>query len=335
MKKILYIGNKLVRHGLSPTSIDTLGPLLQGEGFEVSYSSSKKNKLLRLMDMLWSIYKNNQVDYVLIDTYSTSNFWYAFASSQLCRCLKLQYIPILHGGNLAYRLRNNPLICKLIFGYAYQNVSPSLFLMEEFKKEGFEKMVLIPNSIELENYPFLPRTIAQPQLLWVRSFAKIYNPIMAVEVFSLIKKKYPKASLAMLGADKDGSLAYVKNRAKELELQVLFMGNLSKEDWIRYSKGFSIFINTSHFDNMPVSVIEAMSLGMPVVSTNVGGIPFLLQHQKEALLVGDGDINAMVEAIDQLLEDAALFEKLSINARIKAEQFDWAMIKNRWSTILR
>ena len=54
---------------------------------------------------------------------------------------------------------------------------------------------------------------------------------------------------------------------------------------------------------MPVSLIEAMSLGLAVVSTNVGGIPFLLENQKEALLIPDNDVDKMVEAIDRLIEN--------------------------------
>src|SRR6187402_3008449 len=154
MKKIPYIGNKLSTHGVTPTTIEILGPLLEQEGFAVSYSSSLKNKVLRFCAMLWSVFRYRKVDYVLIDTYSTSNFWYAFSTSQLCRLIHIKYIPILHGGNLAFRLKNNPRICQMIFRNSFQNVSPSLFLMEQFKGAGYENLIYIPNSIELENYPF-------------------------------------------------------------------------------------------------------------------------------------------------------------------------------------
>src|SRR6187431_1515693 len=99
MKQVLYIGNKLSKHGITPTTIEILGPLLEKEGYIISYSSAQKNKFLRITAMLWSVFWHQKSDYVLIDTYSTSNFWYAFATSQLCRILKLKYIPILHGGN--------------------------------------------------------------------------------------------------------------------------------------------------------------------------------------------------------------------------------------------
>lgn len=335
MKNLLYVGNALLKNGYTPTSIETLGPLLEQEGFTVSYSSIQKNKVLRFIDMLWCVFRYRKADCVLIDTYSTANFWYAFATSQLCRCLKVKYIPILHGGNLVSRLKNNPTICRMIFKHSFQNVSPSLFLMEQFKSEGYENLIYIPNSVELENYPFLKREKAKPSLLWVRSFAQIYNPMMAIDVFAAIKKKYPEATLCMVGPEKDGSLSSAKQKAKELELDVLFTGKLSKPDWINKSKEYDIFINTTHFDNMPVSVIEAMALGLAVVSTNVGGIPFLLEDQKDTLLVSDGDVNEMVETIDRLIDDLDLYTTITTNARRKSEQFDWQVVKAQWLAILK
>ncbi|OOG71472.1 glycosyltransferase family 4 protein [Flavobacterium sp. A45] len=335
MKNLLYIGNKLSKHGLTPTSIEILGPLLEQDGFNVVYSSSQKNQARRLIAMLWSIFQFRKFDCVLIDTYSTTNFWYAFTTSQLCRCLQLKYIPILHGGNLASRLKNNPKICQMIFKHSFKNVSPSLFLIEQFKLKGYENIVHIPNAVELENYPFLERKKAKPKLLWVRSFAKIYNPLMAVEVFASVKKKYPEATLCMVGPEKDGSLFDAKRKATDLNLDILFTGKLSKADWINASQEYDIFINTTHFDNMPVSVIEAMSLGLAVVSTNVGGIPFLLEDQKDALLIPDNNVDKMVESIDKLIKNTDLFSKITASARLKAEQFDWQGIKFKWSTILK
>jgi glycosyltransferase involved in cell wall biosynthesis len=335
MKNLLYIGNKLSKHGVTPTTIETLGPLLEREGYTVSYASAQKNKLLRLVAMLWSIVQKRKVDYVLIDTYSTTNFWYAFATSQLCRLLQLRYIAILHGGNLGSRLQKNPRICKIIFNYSYKNVTPSLYLTDQFNEQDFQNLTYIPNVIQLENYPFLERKKGTANLLWVRSFASIYNPLMAVEVFYKIKQRYPEATLCMVGPDKDGSLFAVQQRAKELELDVIFTGKLHKSEWISLSEKYDIFLNTTHFDNMPVSVMEAMSLGLAVVSTNVGGIPFLLENKKEALLVPDNDADTMVSAIAELIENPDLFMELMNNARRKSESFDWECVKHKWAAILK
>jgi hypothetical protein len=88
---ILYIGNKLSAHGNNATSIETLGKFLERENYKLFYASSKKNKILRIFHMVYMTLKHSKkVDYVLIDTYSTSNFCYTVVISQLSRFFKLK-----------------------------------------------------------------------------------------------------------------------------------------------------------------------------------------------------------------------------------------------------
>ncbi|TGD57171.1 glycosyltransferase family 4 protein [Flavobacterium humi] len=336
MKNLLYIGNKLSSHGLNKTTIETLGPLLEQEGYAVTYASSKKSLPLRLLDMLLAVARGSTSDYVLIDTYSTSSFWYAFATAQLCRLLRMRYIPILHGGNLPDRLAKNPSLCKMLFGNAYRNVAPSGYLFEAFKAEGYANLAFIPNVLQLEEYPCKDRPSIQPKILWVRAFASIYNPKMAVDVLHRLQQKYQDASLCMVGPDKDGSLAETRNYADEIGVvSVTFTGKLSKKEWIALSEEYDVFINTTHFDNTPVSVMEAMALGMPVVTTNVGGIPFLLNDGQEALLVTDNDAKGMGDAIIRLIEEKGLSDKIIGNARAKAANWDWDTVKVKWDAVLK
>ena len=335
MKNLLYIGNKLSLHGVSVTTIETLGPLLENEGYKVFYASSKKNMVLRMLDMLRKVMQfRNKATLILIDTYSTSSFWYAFLVSQLARLLHIQYVPILHGGNLPNRLEKNPRLCKMLFGNAYKNVAPSKYLLHHFELKGFINTIYIPNTLEIDNYVYKEPKVIAPHLLWVRSFARIYNPNMAIEVFKIIQHKYPQATLCMVGPDKDGSQEEAKVLASKYGLDVIFTGKLSKQEWIALSESYNLFINTTHFDNTPVSVMEAMALGLPVISTNVGGIPYLLEHQTDALLVEDNAVGQMVAAIDKLCHDENYAQTLSRNARFKVENFDWSQVKKLWEDML-
>jgi len=334
MKNLLYIGNKLHNHGFNKTSIETLGVFL-AEEYTVIYTSDKKNQVFRLLDMMKTTFlKARKVDYILIDTYSTSSFWYAFFCSQIARLFNVKYIPILHGGDLPNRLNKNPYLCRLIFKYAYKNVAPSNYLLEKFKEKGFTNSTFIPNSIALKEYEFKERKNIQPKLLWVRAFAKIYNPKMAVEVFRLLKEKYPEAMLTMVGPDKDGSLLKTQEFAKGLNLEVNFTGKLSRKEWTDLASEYDIFINTTHFDNTPVSVIEAMALGLPVVTTNVGGIPYLLTDKENALLVTDNIPTEMTTAIENLLKNNEMVQKLTSKAKVLVFTMDWQAVKLKWKELL-
>jgi len=334
-KSILYIGNKLSKHGKTLTNIETLGLLFESEGHKVFYASSKKNKLLRLLDMMAKTIRHRRVDYVLIDTYSTVNFWYAFVISQLCRLMNVRYLPILHGGNLPVRLTKNPRLCRMIFKPAYRNIAPSDYLLEAFKDKGFAPVVHIPNTIEIGKYAFKPRPVIRPKLLWVRSLAAIYNPEMALKVLQDLKNDFPDAVLCMVGPDKGHKRKSLQQMAESLQSEVEFTGKLSKKGWINRAADYDIFINTTHFDNMPVSVVEAMALGLPVVSTNVGGLIFLLKHQETALLVNDNDAVAMADAIRELIKNPEATQQMISNAAAFVQNFDWAAVRYKWDEILK
>ena len=334
-KNLLYIGNNLFEKTNYATSMKLLCDLLEKENFVVYKSSDKANKILRLFDMCLSVFKNKKkVSYVLIDTFSTTNFYYALIISQLCRLLHLKYIPILRGGNLPYRLVNNPKISTLIFNHSHCNVAPSGYLKYEFEKQGF-KTKIIPNIILIERYSYKERREIKPRLFYVRAFADIYNPKMAIDVLFELRKIRPNTILCMVGPDKGGTLKEVKELVNKLDIteHVEFTGVLSKELWHEKSKNFDVFINTTNVDNTPVSVIEAMALGLPIVSTNAGGMPFLVDHEVDGLLVDKGNVNQMVNAIESVLNGQ--HEALAKNARKKVEQFGWNVVRNAWIEILK
>jgi len=316
------------------TSIDTFGLLLKKEGYFVKRYSSKKNKIVRLIDMCLGVLMNrSNTDIILIDTYSTQNFYYALIVARFSKWLSIPYVLILHGGNLPKRLKNNKRLSDFLFKNSKKNVSPSRYLLKVFDDFGYSNVVYIPNTIELKSYSFLKRPI-EPKLLWVRSFAEIYNPMMALKVVEQLLPHFPEMSLCMVGPEKDGSLQKCKAYTKKYNLPVTFTGKLEKEDWIKLSENYSIFINTTNFDNTPVSVIEAMALGLPVVSTNVGGIPFLLNDKEDGLLVEKDNVIEFSIAVKKILLSQELAHKLTLNARKKAESFDWEKVKYYWFKIL-
>jgi glycosyltransferase involved in cell wall biosynthesis len=333
-KQILYVGNHLKNNTKYSTTLETLSKNLRNENFQVKISSSKQNKFLRLLDMLATILKYRNSDFLFIDTYSTTNFYYAFFCSQLARVFKLRYIPILHGGNLPYRLRKSPFLSKLIFKNAFKIVAPSDYLKTIFDKASYHT-IYIPNTIEISNYNFTKRTQKQPYLLWVRSLKELYNPEMAIEVLRILKRNYKNAKLCMIGPYEAKTYTSCINLAKQYKLleSIEFTGVLSKEEWHKKSELFDIFINTTNFDNAPVSVIEAMALGLPVVSTNAGGIPFLIENKVDGVLVEKNNAQQMALSIFEILDNK--YPYLENNARDKVEYFDWEFAKSKWLSILK
>lgn len=334
--RILYLGNDLSRSSKYHSAYATLKSNLIKEGYTVYTASSKENQLLRLFDMLLHIVKyRNKIDYVLIDTFSTNAFYFSFLCAQLARCYQLKYIPILHGGNLPQRIENSVFLSNLIFKNSYKNVAPSNYLKKAFQKKGYPS-ILIPNSIAIDSYFYKERSVLAPKLLYVRAFANIYNPTMAIEVFKKLLETEPSAELCMVGPDRDGTLATVLEEIKQnnLEEKVKITGVLPKEEWHQLSVDYDIFINTTNVDNTPVSLIEAMALGMPIVSTNVGGIPYLMEDGSDGILVNPNSVTEMYDGIVSLLEDSSKANLFSKNGRAKATQLDWSFVSQEWKKVL-
>ena len=158
---------------------------------------------------------------------------------------------------------------------------------------------------------------------------------MAIDAFTIIVHQFPQAQLTMVGPDLDGSMESCKKLATEqgVENKIRFTGKLTKEEWIKLAQDCDIFINTSNFDNQPVSIIEAMALGLLVVSTNVGGVPYLVEHEKTGLLVEKENAAAMSEAMLKLINEDRLVAHLSGNGRKLSEHFDWNNLKHKWAEL--
>ena len=335
MKTIVYLGNKLAGSGRNPTTIDTLSVRL-AESYHVIAKSAATNQVFRFLDMLWAIWHwRRQASLVLIDTYSTRSFFYAYGAAVLCRLLRIPYIPILHGGNLGIRYEKSPQLVHYYLSGARHIVAPSLFLGRFFQARGYE-IHSIPNVVQIGEYPFLERPELTPRLLYVRALQEIYNPEMAVEVLALVRQRYPQASLCMVGPDLDGSRARCEVLARELGVSesVEFTGRLPREEWHRLSTRYDIFINTTRIDNMPVSLIEAMSLGLLIVSTNAGGIPDLIENGRTGWLTPTEDPRQMTRAILAAIENPESSLEMTRNARQKAETFDWDAVKEQWKGLI-
>jgi len=199
-----------------------------------------------------------------------------------------------------------------------------------------QDIVLLPNPLDLTKYPFRRRQHPTPNLVWLRAFHDIYNPSLAVRVVALLAKDFPTVRLVMMGPNKgDGSRESMKDLALKLGVvdRVTCTGPVPKDEIPHRLHQGDIFLNTTRVDNTPVSVLEAMACGLCIISTNVGGIPYILEDEYDALLVAADDHAAMAKAVQRLLTEDGLAERLSGNARRRVEQFDWSNILPRWERL--
>jgi glycosyltransferase involved in cell wall biosynthesis len=238
----------------------------------------------------------------------------------------------LHAGGLPAGLDRRPEPSRWLYGLADAAVCPSEYLQQEMARHGL-RLRVIPNAIDPARYPFRARQRIQPRLLWLRTFHPFYNPMLALRTFELVRWRYPDARLTMAGMDR-GFAHEIQQAAAAMALPVDFPGLIPRAAIPVLMDAHDIYLNTPRLDNTPVTVIEALLCGLPVVATNVGGVPHLLRHEETGLLVGDDDAENTAAAVVRLVEDPALGQRLSVNGRRLAESFSWRNTLPLWAEVL-
>ena len=332
VRQVTYIGNFLSRHGLNPTYAEALVPRLRDCGFNVISASSHLNGVFRLLDMMQAVVRtSSERACAIIDLYGGPRAYNAaIAVARLCRILRKRYIVTLHGGSLLQRLDNSRASLLSMLRGAALVTSPSAYLAQSFA--GLLPVSVIPNGLDVSAYSFRLRSDVRPRCLYLRAFHRFLDPMTAIRAFALVKREHPDAILRMVGPDEDGTLANCHGLVSELKLEgsVEFSGRIPKAEVPGLANSFDIFINATHYESFGVAVMEAAACGLCIVSTNVGELPLLWRHGQDALLVPPGDVSRMAEEVRRILTVPGLAERLSSNARAKAETFDWSFILPLW-----
>jgi len=300
-------------------------------------TSCRRNRFIRLVDFLLTVcLRRNSYDVAQVDVYSGLAFVWAEVVAWALRIMRKPYILILRGGNLPAFAQNTGKRVPHLLQSASLVLAPSAYLLEEMRPYR-QDLILLPNPLNLAVYSFKHRAHPTPRLVWLRTFHENYNPSLAVRVIASLVEDLPNVRLLMLGPDKDdGSFQAMHNLAVELGVvdRVTCTGPVRKEDVPQRLHEGDIFLNTARVDNTPVSVLEAMASGLCIVSTSVGGIPYILQNEHDALLVSNDDDTCMAKAVRRLLTEDGLAQRLSQNARRKVEEFDWSNILPKWEGLL-
>jgi len=214
-----------------------------------------------------------------------------------------------------------------------RNVVPSRFLRDVFASFGIDATI-IPNIVDVDRFRFRLRDPLRPRLLSTRNFEDLYNVGCTLRAFRIIQQSRPDASLTLVGAGlRDGEL---RRLARELDLQhVTFTGRVDPGEIADLYASHDIYIQSPNIDNMPTSVLEAYASGLPVVSTDAGGVPAILTHGIHGLLAPVDDHRRLASHVLALLGDAALARRLALGGRDACGSYTWASVRDAWLRVYR
>ena len=208
---------------------------------------------------------------------------------------------------------------------------PSTFLELIFKEYG-EVAHIVPNIIDLSRFHAAPlaerpRLKDAPHIVVARNLEPIYDMATALQAFAIIRRRFPAARLSIAGSGPQRETLERAVEQMQLSNAVRFTGRLENIHMAALYRDADIVLNPSLADNMPISILEALASGGPVVSTNVGGIPHLVKHRCTAILVPPQNPEAMAEAVLELLDNSALTKEMVTAGHDLIQRYTWPAIK--------
>ncbi len=233
------------------------------------------------------------------------------------------------GGEAEPFLRRSAAAVRFTMRRAAALVVPSAFLQQVFARFGMPARV-VPNIVDLARFHPAEAAPATLHVVVARNLEPIYDIATALRAFATVAARHPDARLSVAGSGPER--ARLEALAAELGVaaQVQFTGRLDAEQMAALYRAASVCLNPALADNMPNSVLEALASGVPVVSTDVGGVPFMVRHEETALLVKPGDAPAMAAAILRIAAEPELRRRLIADGLRAARALAWERVRAQW-----
>lgn len=216
-------------------------------------------------------------------------------------------------------------------------VVPSGFLADVFARRDVATRI-VPNIIDVQRFDASERRPNSgrkpaPRLLVTRNLEPIYDIDTALQVLRRVRETFPLATMTVCGSGPEQDRLVALAGTLGIGQAVVFSGRVENEQMAALYHLADVMLNPSLADNMPISVLEALASGVPVVTTRVGGVPHLVEHEKTALLVPPGDVDTMANAVIRVLEDRDLVSRMVTAGLTEIQQYTWPAVRERLQTV--
>ena len=214
-----------------------------------------------------------------------------------------------------------------------RNVVPSRFLVDVFARFQIDATV-IPNVVDFAAFGYRERDPLRPRLLSTRNLERLYNIACTIRAFRRVQDRHPDATLTLVGGGAEE--ASLRRLAVDLGLRgVTFAGRVAPDLMARFYAEHDIYLQSPDIDNMPTSVLEAYASGLPVVSTEAGGVPAILTHGVDGLLAPLNDPDALAGGVITLLDRPEYARRLARQAFDGCRGCTWEGVRARWIDLYR
>jgi glycosyltransferase involved in cell wall biosynthesis len=329
---------RLVRHLQQEPSVEVsflpINPRLPGKLRKlqaIKYVRTLTTSMLYVLNLLREVRK-----FDVIHIFSASYLSFLIAPTPAIFVSKLYGKKIVlnyHSGEAEDHLRRWRRSTIPILNLCDAIAVPSDYLVRVFASFGL-KATAIYNIIEVDQFAFRERSPLRPVFLSNRNLEAHYGVDCVLRAFALIQQKVPDAVLTIVG---DGSQRQALEKLKtELALrQTLFTGRVEHEDIVQHYSASDVFLNASRIDNQPLSILEAFACGLPVVTTDAGGIPDVVTDGETAFMVPVDDCETLADRAIELLADRNIATTMIKKARKESLKYTWDVVCEQWLKLYR
>lgn len=236
-----------------------------------------------------------------------------------------------HSGNAQSFFQKCGPIVRSLFRLAHQIVVPSEFLQQVFAQINLPSTI-VPNITDTDRFTAAPLPLA-PTFIVARNLEPVYGVDTILQGFAVIRQRYPSAHLTVLGRGSEEQRLRAMARDLGIDTAVVFAGAVDNAEIPGWFAKSSVFLNASRYDNQPVSILEAFAAGLPVVSSDVGGIPCLVKNGETGLLFPADQPGALAQAACTLLETPGLAEHCTARARVFVDNYSWRRVFQQLSAV--
>lgn len=326
--RVLQIANYRVGVGGISAQVELFHNHLLAEGIDCKIFTTKGRFLQRVLSPISLMFEGRNYDVFHIHACSYRGFYPAVVGIIIGKLLKKRILLTYHGGDAAVFFEKQIRFVKRFLLKTDTNIVLSGFLAEIFNQYGIPFTVL-PNILEYSPQSFKFRSVIQPHFISIRSLMPNYNIGCILKAFQLVKDSLPEATLTIVG---DGVLReeleqYVVNNAIE---DVFFTGRVSNSDIPSYLSQADIMLSSPKIDNMPVSVLEGFSAGLLVISSSVGGVPYMISDGETGLLFENDNHVMLAEQMLFACSHPELVQEMINNAYKSLGKYRWQSIRTKY-----
>lgn len=296
----------------------------------------RRRQDIRLSNFLNFIEANN-VTHILVEF----GYWATEMADALISCRRPVYC-MFRGNDASARLSSERYVRELgrIFPHFAGVAAVSQFLLSNLAAHGLRhpRAIVLPSGVDTEW--FFPGTPRPGVCLCVGRLVPKKSPLPLIEAFARVAHRHD-LYLEIVGEGPEGRNAEALSRALGVETRVKFFGQLPHHEVHERMRSAMIYIqnfqtaSSGDTEGMPNVLQEAMSCGLPIVTTDHAGISEHVQHDTTGLLVPPGDADALAAALDQMACSQSLREKIGQGGRKYAvSRLDYRVLYRRLETFM-